>query len=76
MAILTLYPTSPEKAKTQKAFREYATGKPIDSCLYSESPYVGENPTAGTHVVVGPGPYQRKWYGNVVLENGIVTRIK
>jgi hypothetical protein len=30
----------------------------------------------GTHVVVGPGPYERKWYGNVVVVDGYVKKVK
>lgn len=29
----------------------------------------------GRFAVVGPGPYDRKWYATVVMENGVIKKV-
>ena len=58
--------------KTKKALKE-SIGKPL---RYSETSMFGpEFRENGSFAVVGPSAYERKWYAQVTMENGIVKRI-
>ena len=58
---------------TKKALRE-SVGKPL---RYEETSFFGAEYRAdGTFAVVGPSPYQRKWYAQVIMRGGIVSSVK
>jgi hypothetical protein len=59
---------------TKKALKEAVTaGEEVGVHCEGLGPSVVPD---GTHVIVGPGPYERKWYGNVVVENGRIVKVK
>jgi len=58
---------------TKKALKE-SIGKPL---RYGETSVFGtEYRDNGTLYVVGPSEYQRKFYAQVTMENGVIRRIK
>ena len=59
--------------KTKKACKE-SIGKPprfVETSMFGPE-YKGD----GTYTVVGPSPYDRKWYVNITVENGVITKVK
>lgn len=62
--------------KTKKALREAVQeGRKIE--VYSESPMGTNYPQElKGEPIVGPGPYERKWYGQVDVSEGIITKVK
>lgn len=59
--------------KTKKACRE-SIGKPP---RFQETSMFGpEYKGDGTYTVVGPSPYERKWYGNVTVKDGLISAVK
>lgn len=58
--------------KSKKELKE-AIGKPL---RYEETSIFGsEYKSNGTFCVVGPSPYQRKWYAQVTMENGLIKKV-
>lgn len=58
---------------TKKALKE-AIGKPL---RYQETSAFGaEYRENGQFCVVGPSPYDRKWYAEVTMENGLIKKVK
>ena len=58
---------------TKKKLKE-SVGEPL---LYIETSLFGaEYNSNGTVTVVGPGAYDRKWYANVLMEGGIIKKVK
>lgn len=62
--------------KTKKALKEaIAAGKRVT--VYQPGPFGGNVPQNGTVCLEGPHfPEPHKWYGQAVLENGIVVKVK
>lgn len=59
--------------KTKKLLKE-AVGKPL---RYQETSMMGpEYKENGSFVVVGPGPYERKWYASVTMKDGLIAKVK
>jgi len=58
---------------TKKALKE-ATGQHL---RYTETSMFGPeyNPN-GTFCVVGPSPYDRKWFAQVTMADGLIKRVK
>lgn len=57
---------------TKKALKE-AVGK---SLQYVETSMFGEEyKPNGTFCVVGPSPYQRKWYASVTMKDGLISKV-
>ena len=58
--------------KTKKSLKENV-GK---SLRYVETSMFGKeyNPN-GSFCVVGPSPYDRKWYANVTMKDGIIIKV-
>lgn len=58
--------------KTKKALKE-TIGKPL---RYVETSLFGEEYTDnGTFCVVGPSPYERKWYASVTMKDGLIAKV-
>jgi hypothetical protein len=58
--------------KTKKQLKENV-GKPL---RYTETSMFGQEYTAdGKFAVVGPSPYDRKWYAEITMENGLIKRV-
>lgn len=58
--------------KTKKALKE-SIGKPL---RYVETSMFGEEYTDnGTFCVVGPSPYERKWYASVTMKDGLIAKV-
>ena len=58
--------------KTKKVLKE-SIGQ---SLRYVETSMFGEEYRAnGTFCVVGPSPYQRKWFASVTLKDGIIAQV-
>jgi len=58
---------------TKKALKENI-GK---SLRYVETSMFGpEYKDNGKFCVVGPSPYERKWYAEVTMENGLIAKVK
>ena len=75
MASQTTYTFHPYK--TKKAVKEaVAAGKRVEVYVVSVMGGAYDNPPDGKHTICGPGPYDRKWYGQVTVENGCLTSIK
>ena len=48
-------------------------GKPLH---YEETSIFGpEYKDNGTFTVVGPSPYERKWFAQIVMENGLIKKV-
>lgn len=62
--------------KTKKALKEaVAEGRNIHP--YSVSIFGNDLPADGKGIpIVGPGPYERKWYGQVDLVDGVIVKVK
>jgi len=57
---------------TKKALK-LAVGKALN---YVETSAFGpEYKATGTFCVVGPSPYERKWYAQVTMENGFIKKV-
>lgn len=58
--------------KTKKSLKE-SIGKPL---RYQETSMFGpEFKPDGKFAVVGPSAYERKWYAEVTMQNGIVVKV-
>lgn len=58
--------------KTKKALKE-AVGKPL---RYVETSMFGpEYRSNGKFCVVGPSPYDRKWFASVTMENDLIKKV-
>ena len=58
--------------KTKKALKE-SIGKEL---RYVETSMFGEEYRAdGKFCVVGPSPYDRKWYATVTMANGLIAKV-
>lgn len=58
--------------KTKKQLKE-SVGKPL---RYEETSLFGPEYRAdGKFNVVGPSPYERKWYATVTMENGLIKKV-
>ena len=58
--------------KTKKNLKA-AIGKPL---RFIETSVFGEEyKKTGQFAVVGPSPYQRKWYASVVMVNGLISKV-
>jgi hypothetical protein len=58
---------------TKKALKD-SVGKPL---RYLETSMFGTEYTAnGRFNVVGPGPYDRKWYATVTMKDGKIEKVK
>ena len=57
---------------TKKALKD-AVGKPLN--CQETSMYGNEYKENGSFNVVGPSPYNRKWYATVVMENGLIKKV-
>lgn len=58
--------------KTKKELKENI-GKPL---RYRETSFFGaEYKANGTFAVVGPSEYERKWYAQITMENGLIKKV-
>jgi hypothetical protein len=58
---------------TKKALKQ-AVGQAL---RYEETSFFGpEYKPDGTFSVVGPAPYNRKWYATVTMKNGKIVRVQ
>ena len=58
--------------KTKKVLKE-SIGQ---SLRYVETSMFGEEYRAnGTFCVVGPSPYQRKWFASVTMKDGLIEKV-
>ena len=58
--------------KTKKALKE-SIGKEL---RYTETSMFGEEfKENGKFCVVGPSPYERKWYAEVTMKDGLITKV-
>ncbi len=58
--------------KTKKALKE-AVGKTL---RYVETSMFGEEfKRDGTFCVVGPSPYERKWFAEVTMSEGLIAKV-
>lgn len=58
---------------TKKAMKE-SIGKPL---RYIETSFFGDEYHGdGEYTVVGPSPYERKWYGTVTVKDGLISKVK
>jgi hypothetical protein len=57
---------------TKKALKE-SVGKAL---RYVETRFFGpEYKDNGTFAVVGPSPYQRKWFASVTMKDGLIAKV-
>lgn len=58
--------------KTKKELKA-AVGRPL---AYTETSMFGpEYRPDGVLTVVGPSPYERKWFAQVTMENGLIKKV-
>lgn len=58
--------------KTKKALKE-SVGKVL---RYTETSVFGEEfKRDGKFTVVGPSPYERKWFAEVTMKDGLIARV-
>lgn len=58
--------------KTKKALKE-SVGKPL---RYQETSMFGsEFKENGSFPVVGPAPYERRWYATVTMKDGLIAKV-
>ena len=58
--------------KTKKALKE-SIGKPL---RYQETSLFGpEYKPDGTFSVVGPAPYERKWFAEITMSGGLIAKV-
>jgi len=63
--------------KTKKQLKEtIKAGNLTTSCLIDTSLFGTQILTNGTVYVVGPDPYNRKWYAQLTVVGGKITKIK
>jgi hypothetical protein len=71
--MVTTYLRTPYK--TKKAVKEaIANGERVT--VYTIDPYGPKAVPDGHHTIVGPEPYDRRWYGQVTVRSGCLTSIK
>ncbi len=59
--------------QTKKSLKE-SVGQPLN---YEETSMFGpEYKETGKFCVVGPSPYNRKWFAEVTMENGLIKKVK
>lgn len=58
--------------KTKKDLKA-SVGKPLR--FIETSMFGAEYQSNGKFAVVGPGPYERKWYATVVMENDLIKKV-
>ncbi len=59
--------------KTKKELKA-SIGNPL---RYEETSMFGpEYKENGTFCVVGPSPYERKWYAEVTMKDGLISKVK
>ena len=58
--------------KTKKLLKE-SVGKEL--CFIETSMFSAEYKSDGQFVVVGPSPYQRKWFAEITMENGLIKKV-
>jgi len=69
----TLY--THRKFPTKKALKEAVkAGERVS--VYSASVFGNGSPKDGKNTVCGPGPYDRKWYGEITVKDGCITSVK
>ena len=70
--MMSVYGTYP----TKKLFKERAIGT-VASVIFMETSMFGpEYKGDGKYCVVGPSPTQRKWYAEVTVTNGLISKVK
>ncbi len=60
--------------KTKKVLKS-RVGEPAEDVLQETSMFGAELTTEGSFPVVGPGPYERKWYATVVVRGGKIAKV-
>ena len=58
--------------QTKKACRESIGKAPrfVETSMFGDE-FTGD----GTYTVVGPGPYDRKWFAQVTVTNGLISKV-
>ena len=59
--------------RTKKAARESIGHAPrfVETSMFSNE-YNGD----GTYTVVGPAPLERKWYAQITVKDGVISKVK
>ena len=60
--------------KTKKDLRG-KVGEQADGVLMETSIFGPELRPEGSVTVVGPGPYERKWYASVIVQGGKIIKV-
>jgi hypothetical protein len=61
---------------TKKSFQERTIGSSAYSVFMETSVFGQEYKGDGTYAIVGPSPTQRKWYAEVTVTNGLISKVK
>lgn len=62
--------------KTKKALKERVKGGPvltIDALV--DTSMFGSEKTDGRHAIVGPSPYDRRWYASITVKDGEIVQV-
>ena len=60
--------------KTKKALKGHV-GQDVEGHLIETSMFGAEYKGNGTYAVVGPDPYVRKWFAQITIEDGKLTKV-
>lgn len=63
------------EAKTKK-YVKGLIGKNVAHLFVETSMFGTEYSSTGVHTVVGPSPYERKWYATLTVENDILKKVR
>jgi hypothetical protein len=62
-------------AKTKKAAKELI-GQNVAGRFVETSVFGPEYRSTGTHTVVGPSPYERKWFAELTVKDGVLVGVR
>lgn len=60
---------------TKKALKDRVKVGPLDSGVLVETSMFGPQNKDGVHAIVGPSEYERRWYAQVTISDGQITRV-
>lgn len=62
--------------KTKKALKERVKEGPLDVAALVDTSMFGSEKTDGTHAIVGPSAYDRRWYAEVTIKDDEIVAVK
>lgn len=63
------------RAKSKKDVKALV-GQDVSGRFIETSMFGPEYKPSATHTVVGPSPYERKWFAQVTVQDGVLVKVK